>query len=141
MCAEPAALERAAAQAVITSQVSIRSRMDNPALNPATNSELEAWLRQYLKPLTDRIAQLDWQAALLHARLMVSERLTVQLTAVMTEPARVNALQQVRDSVQKELTFAEQSAGLEILAQHLRDQITHLDKSIETMRANLNPAG
>ncbi len=97
----------------------------------------DQWRMQYLEPLIDRVAHLDWQIASLQSRLMVAERLTLQLTAVMTEPARINAVEEVRESVVKELNFAQQNPGHEILAQHLQDQITQLDKSLETMRAKL----
>ena len=101
----------------------------------SSQTELEPWLRNYLKPLTDRIAQLDWQAALLHARLMVAERLAMQTTVVMSDTARIAALEEVKSSISKELDFAASSPGLEVLAGHLRDQITRLDNSLETMRA------
>ncbi|WP_341920935.1 hypothetical protein [Hydrocarboniphaga effusa] len=90
--------------------------------------------------MTDRIAQLDGQFALLHSRLMVAEHLSLQLSTVMTEPARIRAVQEVRNSVAQELHYAQQSAGLEVLAQHLQEQVNHLDNSLAVMRAKLAAA-
>lgn len=109
-------------------------------MESAEQASLEQWLRSYLKPLTDRIAQLDGQFALLHSRLMVAEHLSLQLSTVMTEPARIRAVQEVRNSVAQELHYAQQSAGLDVLAQHLQEQVNHLDNSLEVMRAKLAAA-
>jgi hypothetical protein len=109
-------------------------------MDTAQQASLDQWLRQYLKPLTDRLAQLDGQFALLHSRLMVAECFALQLAGVMTDSARVRAVQAVRNSVLQELEYARQTPGLDVLAQHLQEQVDHLEGSLVNLRARLDAA-
>lgn len=101
------------------------------------DARLDAQLQQRLQSVDARIAELDGHYASLHSRLMVAERLALQLAAAMNESARIRAVEEVRHSVALELDYVIQSGRQGPLAEHLREQIAHLDRSLDILRARL----
>ncbi|HEX4896253.1 MAG TPA: hypothetical protein VFV11_07980 [Solimonas sp.] len=96
-------------------------------MNDSTSPAVD--LTQTLQAMADRLVQLDWQANLLHSRLMVAERLVAEVTNALSAEDQRRLIERVREQVRGDLAAA-RTRGLQGLVTHLEDRVANLDRNL-----------